>query len=234
MGRPRSHARRKANGRPAPLRHLRLRITMRRVELARGWDGPLRGGPEPCTLVAVFDVGRAEGGTGGGMLLGRAVHRLGTVDRIPASIPLDDEILDLGLPASVAARGAPLSGSLAVLCLVLEEDDGADIASLYADVATPARFVGFDARGAVPEPVSLADLGTLPATQPPRAQPIQLLRDGRPLSPQLRHDDWIGASLIRLDVQVDGGARDTDWTIEARSEDLRNDWTMWMHVRVDV
>jgi len=139
---------------------------------------------------------------------------------------VDEQALVLGLPR----RSEP--GAVTLLCLVLEEDSGRDIETLFGDLAAPTRFVGYDGHTDVPAPVTLAAMMARPSTQAPHAEPIQLLRDGRPLEDTLRHDDWIAASVIRLEnAQVSTSTR---WSVEARSHDRRNDWTLWLQIGVEV
>lgn len=198
-----------------------LRVVLERVELARGHDGFLRGGVEPRLLLAAFLMRKGKA-----TLLGRSLTAVGTVKSYPHLREVHEQALHLGLPR----RSEP--GAVSLLCLVLEEDSGSDIEALFADVATPARFVGYDEHAAVPEPVTLVQMMARPSTQAPHAEPIQLLRDGRPLEEALRHDDWIAAGIIRLEAaQVNASSR---WSVEARSHDRRNDWTLWLHIGVEV
>ena len=196
-------------------------MAVQRIELARGWDGWLRGGPEPCLLVGVFKV---EGPAVS--LLGRSVHKLGTVNSFPHTRQIDEELLDVRIP------GDTDSGALAVLCLFVEEDGGRDIAALYTDVGTPARLAGFEKASLIPDPLSMAEIMALPPSQPPHAQPICLLRDGCTLGDQIVDDDWIGASVVRLALSASRG--DSHWGLRAQSEDRRNDWAVWLHARVDI
>jgi hypothetical protein len=198
-----------------------LRVMLERMELARGHDGLLRGGVEPRLLLAAFLMR-----SGKATLLGRSLTSVGTVTSYPHLSYVDEQALWLGLPR----RSEP--GAVSLLCLVLEEDSGRDIETLFGDLATPARFVGYDGHTDVPEPVPLAAMMARPSTQAPHAEPIQLLRDGRPLEDTLRHDDWIAASVIRLELaQVNTSTR---WSVEARSHDRRNDWTLWLQIGVEV
>jgi hypothetical protein len=120
---------------------------------------------------------------------------------------------------------------MALLCLVLEEDSGEDVTRLYGDRATPERLAGFHGEPAIPAPAGLADLLAHPASEPPHAEPIHLLRDGRPLEDQVARDDWIAASIIRLDVPE--GSSVSHWRLQARSADSRNDWTLWLQARLE-
>jgi hypothetical protein len=198
-----------------------LRVVLERMELARGHDGLLRGGVEPRLLLAAFLMRKGKPA-----LLGRSITSAGTVKSYPHQSEIHEQVLFVGLPK----RGEP--GAVTLLCLVLEEDSGRDLEALFSDVAAPTRFVSYDVHSTVPEPVTLAAMMARPSTQAPHAESIQLLRDGRPLEEALKHDDWIAASVIRLEAtQVSTGSR---WSVEARSHDQRNDWTLWLHIGVEV
>lgn len=199
----------------------RFRLTLERVELAAGWDGRLRGGPEPCLLVGLFQVAKA-----GANLLGRCLHRLGTIKTFPHTVVPREPLFDVGLMVG------PELGSLAILCLVVEEDSGRDIEKLFSDVAAPDRLAAYAGDKVIPDPISIVDLMAHPASEPPHAEPLHLLRDGRPLDVQLIRDKWIAASMIRLDLPP--GTTSSQWMLEACSQDQRNDWTLWLHARVDV
>lgn len=198
-----------------------LRVVLERMELARGHDGLLRGGVEPRLLLAAFLMR-----DGHPTLLGRSLTAVGTVKSFPHLCEVREQAMQLGLPR----RNEP--GTITLLCLVLEEDTGRDIEALFADVAMPARFVGYDDHAAVPAPATLASVLARPLTEPPHAEPIQLLRDGRPLEETLRHDDWIAASVIRLETPQQHST--SRWSVEARSHDRRNDWTLWLHIGIEV
>jgi hypothetical protein len=218
MGSRRSPGRGKSRRRQTP-RSPRFRLTLDRIELAAGRDGLLRGGPEPALLGGLF---RARPGP---VLLGRCLHRLGSIDDFPHNASLDQQLLDVSLPAGT------LPGTLALLCLVLEEDSGRDLAQLYADLATPANLAAFDGAARVPEPRPMSELMAHPASELPHAETIHLLRDDQPLQDQVKDDDWIAAALIRIALPEAG--RSSHWALQARSADGHNDWTFWLHAWVD-
>jgi len=193
-----------------------LRVGLDRVELARGWDGPFGGGIEPCLIVAAFQIV-----DGAPALLGRALRKFGTIRSFPHVQSVPEPLLEI--------RGSEMASErLALLCLVLEEDSGLDLADLFREMASLDRFSGYDLSAPVPEPMTLTVMIAEPAFVPPRPRAIHLLRDGRPLEDQVKADDWVAASLIRLEAPRHRTA--SRWRIEARSEDQRNDWTLWLTV----
>ena len=203
-------------------RRPRFRLSLERLELAAGHDGLLRGAPEPCLLIGLFQL-RAEGPA----LIGRCLHEVGTIHApLPLAMTVGQELLDLPLPRS----GDTLPG-MALISLLLEKDSGADIARLYTDLGTPARLAVVQEALAVPDTLPLGELLRLPATAPPHAEPIQLLYEERAVADEVRRDDWVGAALIRIDPPQ--GRASHEWQIRARSADRRNDWTLWLHGRLD-
>jgi hypothetical protein len=217
MGSRRPGGRRKSR-RQAP-RRPRFRLTLDRIELAAGRDGLLRGGPEPALLAGLYHARAAP------LLLGRCLHRLDSIADFPHSAAPGHQLLDVALPALA------LPGTLALLCLVLEEDSGLDLAQLYTDLASPSTLGGYDAAASVPEPRLMSELMAHPASEPPQAETIHLLRDGRPLEDQIRRDDWIAAAMIR--IQLPEGGASSHWDLKARTADGSNDWTFWLHAWFD-
>jgi hypothetical protein len=209
-------SRRSANKRRSGVAVRGLRVGIERVELAAGWDGRFGGGVEPCLIVGAFQVSGGEPS-----LLGRALKRIGTVKSFPHIQSEPEPLLDV--PGFTPRR-------IALLCMVLEEDRGRDVADLFSQIAMLDRFSGYDGHAPVPEPVTLTTMIAEPASNPPKPRAIHLLRDGVPLEDQIKSDDWMAASLIRLDAR--GAGATSRWRIEARSEDLRNDWTLWLKVEL--
>ncbi|HMF41790.1 MAG TPA: hypothetical protein VKQ32_14025 [Polyangia bacterium] len=193
-----------------------LRVGVDRVELTRGWDGRLGGGIEPCLIIGAFQLLDDAPS-----LLGRALKKMGTVRNFPHIQSVPEPILEVRLPGT-APHG------LALLCLVLEEDRGRDVADLFGQIASLDRFSGYDRHAPVPEPLALTTMMAEPGTDPPRPRALHLLRDGRPLEDEVESDDWMAASLIRLQAYRAGAS--AHWRIEAHSEDRRNDWTLWLTV----
>ncbi|MBN1773427.1 MAG: hypothetical protein JXB32_19350 [Deltaproteobacteria bacterium] len=193
-----------------------VEVTLKALELARAYDGPLRGAPEPALLFAAYLVPEA----GEPQLLARALERVPCRGGCPQTVALERTALRAAAPREQAER-------LLLVMLALEEDAGTDVADLYAALERPEQFTIFPPGPRVPEAVTLEDLLRVAPAEPPRAEPVCVLRRGVDLG-ELRRDDWVGAALLR--VRPARGAAARLWRVPLVAADGRNDWTAVLRV----
>ncbi len=218
MTRRRRRKKKALTARPRPSGGIKVELVLEAVELARGYDGPLRGLPEPRLLIAAYHVS-----PGGVILVRRALCRVAPGSEFPQRIPIDEELLRQRVHASSAQD----RGLLVVLVMALEEDSGDDVADVYADIAEPARWSMWDPRSELPDVRTLSELVALMPTSPPAAEPVALLRDGVPLEPSVTEDDWVGALMIRVPLSPGliasiGGLTDRETVFPCPSSSNRN------------
>lgn len=214
VGRRRKKKQRAAST-PALARVLHLRL--RRVELARGYDGPLRGAPEPALVFGVYRVTEHEG-----TLVSRSVVRLQSRGSYP-------ELLDAG-DVDVGARIPRLEGMrVLVLAAAIEEDAGRGIERLYADLEAPAQLAAWSVDAQEPEPIPLLEWARSAPPSPPATARVHLVDPGGDLRDRRLGDDWIGAALFHLDERT---ASRAERRMRFVSEDGRNDWTAVLDVRL--
>ncbi len=200
---------------PAPWRSLDLRL--RTVELARGYDGPFRGAPEPALLFGVYRVTDREA-----TLVSRSVVRLKARGAYP-------ELLDAG-DIDVGARIAKVDGMrVLVLAAAIEEDGGRGVARLYADLEAPAQLAAWSIDAHVPEPLPLLEWARGAPLSPPATARVHLVDPDGDLRDRGLGDDWIGAALFHVDESSAGRA---ERRMRFVSEDGRNDWTAILDVRL--
>lgn len=193
-------------------------VEMEALEVALGFDGPLRGKPEPAIILAAFGVGPGETS-----LLGRALRRVRVPRVEPSTTPLSGGALQLmkfKVPAAYT--------HVVLVGLALEEDGGADVAELYASMSEPDAMLSWRLSEVVPVPVTLAEAARS-LTVPPDARSVELSRDEEMVGAGCRSDEFIGAAIIVLDA---GERHRSAWRMRFRSEDGRNDWTALLSVRV--
>ncbi len=142
-------------------------LDLEALEVALGYDGPMRGKPEPAIILAAFGVGPNDTA-----LLGRALRRVRVPAVEPSTTPLQDseqELMKFKVPGSFS--------HLVIVGLALEEDGGADVAELYASMSDPDAIISWPLSDVVPEPVTLSEAARCLST-PPDARTVQLCRDG--------------------------------------------------------
>lgn len=198
------------------LRHIEIAVTLRALELARAYDGPLRGAPEPALLFAVYLVPEAADPR----LLDRALERPACNRSSPQVVEIERTVLRTAAPRQQADR-------LLLVVLALEEDAGTGVADLYAALEHPGQFTIFPPGPRVPEAVTLEDLLRVAPAEPPRVEPVCVLRRGVDLA-ALREDDWVGAALLRLRPAREAEPR--SWRVPFVSADGRNDWTAILRI----
>jgi hypothetical protein len=200
----------------------RIEVELDGFEMAKGWDGPLRGAPEPCLLLGVFHVcdGRA-------VTVGRSLTRIRPPDRFPGRVEIRETLVRAaGFASSVDA--APRR--FVLLAIAIEEDGGRDVQSIYADLDRPERFAIWDESAPIPEPRALAELGALPVSAAPEAESVRVMYGDSDLATTTKRDDFVGSLMIRLEASP--VLRPDEWRFVFRSPDGLNDWTAIFLVRV--
>ena len=198
-----------------------IELAIEAVELARGFDGFLRGAPEPCLLLSTYLV-RA----GSVQPLGRVLERLRPGPTFPQRLVLDKSVLCARTFPSSASESP---GLLVVVAVALEEDSGKDVAALYGDLGRPARLSLWDPTAELPEPRALEELVQLAPSIVPEADRISLLRDGVALEQAVTQDDWVGSLLLRVSLVE---RTQQSYRFHFVSPDEKNDWTLSLGVRV--
>lgn len=194
-----------------------MQLHLLRLELARGYDGPLRGMPEPTLLFGIYRV-RADRVT----LLERSLHRLTSRGPHPERIDVEDARVEARAPRVKDMR-------LLVLALALEEDSGEGVAALYAELEAPDRLALWAADAQQPDPVSLADWAKTTSPAAPVTTTVHLVDAERDLRDAKLGDDWVGAAVFCLD---DEKRSREERRMRFASADGRNDWTAIVEVRV--
>ena len=143
-----------------------IRLTLETLEIARGHDGLLRGKPEPALLIAVYRTNGALPAS----LVGRLLVRAPLVGDLPCTVALGQR--ELRYDARFAS-----SERIVVLVFAVEEDTGEGVAALYAAFETPAEFLLYAAKEAIPSPLGL-DEWARNECAPPCARSVEVLFGG--------------------------------------------------------
>ncbi len=189
---------------------------MRGVELASGYDGPLRGAPEP---VLVFGVVRVTGSEA--TLISRSVVRLLPSGEYPEHLEIDGVDVGARIPRAPEMR-------VLVIAAALEEDDGRGVQRVYADLGSIAQLCAWPTDERDPEPLPLVEWARSAST-PPATTRVHLVDAAGDLRDRELGDEWIGAALFSVGER-DG--RRTERRMRFASEDGRNDWTVILEVRL--
>jgi hypothetical protein len=205
-----------AHGVVAELRLPRLEIVLERMELAAACDGFLRGAPEPCLVVACYQLAAEHTET-----LGRAIYRFQLEQAAPCQLSPRDRLLDL----PVLVESYPLR--VCVLVCALEENGGTDIQAVYRELGNPEKFLLWRTRELEPEPRKLNDVG--PGTALNRAEAVHLLCEGEQLAASLTDDTWVGAACAVVEFKAPGGERTLNF--HTVSSDRSNDWLSGLSLR---
>lgn len=193
-----------------------LVLEMRGLEIARAYDGILRGEPEAVVMVAVYALEDAP------RIIARALWRFDSATE--------------KLPTVVAARrpARPIAHSYAIeteapvllLAVGMEEDAGADVRRVYGllERAAHLHLWDQDEGGSHPSPLSLGEL----ADKLARPTRVRVLIDSVDLGMAKQpRDDYVGAcavSLPRARLLADHRMHLTD-------DAGKNDWTALLKVR---
>jgi len=188
-----------------------FRLTVHCLEIAKGYDGLLRGKPEPLLILAAYTLNDIAIRT-----LGRTLHTFLPKDPFPSTAqPKQHSVIDMEV---VAKR--PMY--FAVLGIALEEDRGKDVQSLYGLLEEHHNLSVWSPTSSNPVPLTLEELrGSGNEWRYPRE--ANLLIEGSEASSNCRSDKWIGAVAWCFPASVNlDGAR---YRLHFLSQDGRNDWT---------
>lgn len=189
---------------------------MQQLELARGYDGFLRGMPEPTLLLGVY---RVEGSHA--RVLGRYLYRFERPGGFPAKVaPREASRESLVLVPSAGTR-------VVVLALAVEEDSGRGLQTLYAALEHGDAVVAWTEHETAPVPMPLCELsaGAMP---PDLGQRVHLMIGERDPSIHLQGDDWIDANLLWTSI----APKRCVHRLHFVSTDERNDWTAEVELSV--
>lgn len=196
----------------------KIRLVLRRVELARGYDGPLRGAPEPRLLFGIYRVTPDDVA-----LVARHVVSVRPGSSFPVGVRFEN-----GIDLSVTlVPGSDLR--ILVLAAALEEDDGRGVQQLYADLESPARLSAWSVDAPLPDPVPLLEWARTVPLAPPATISVHLVDAAGDLRDHKLGDDWVGAALFHVDPS---DRHASQRRMRFVSADGRNDWTAILDVRV--
>ena len=183
----------------------------RLVEIARGHDGFLRGGPDPVLIAAIYAATQKEL-----RLVGRSLHKFESKTRFPTEVKPDHA----ELPAVVIqSETAPCFLFLAIM---LEEDGGQDVQRLYGAVEHQSMLSAWAIERTEVDPATLATIVTTPSFQAPTR--VDLLLEGQPVANTCKSDKWIGAVCFAL-VARSPAARSL-YRFPFLAPNRKNDWTL--------
>ena len=190
-------------------------IELEGLEIARGFDGLLRGPPDPAILTAGYAV------SGDAMhLADRMLHRFDATGPFPKRFAAAKK-------PRIAKEVSSGTGQVrfVVLTIALEEDGGDDVARLYGALERPARLKLF----ASDDPgVDVLSLSQLDDTWN-QTRPAHLLVDGDDVSRGCKSDKWIGC--VALSFAPTEPATWRNRRLNFLSPDERNDWTLFARTR---
>ena len=180
------------------------------LEIVRGYDGPLRGHPEPRVVIATYHC-VAPNTT----LLSRNLVRYHQTQRAPIRLQPDTETTARSVPMQ---RGV---GTIVALVVAIEEDDGFDLQDLYAALTTPEEIVIWELQGNA-APFSLENLAEF--VRPHTSTRVGLRVAGGPPIDAFQRDDYVGTAAMWL---PNARTRSSfKLRIPIASKDARNDWVM--------
>lgn len=195
---------------------LRVVLRMEQLELARGYDGLLRGAPEPSLVVGVFCVHGEHA-----RLAARYLYRFERPGGFPCKVgPREPSNESCTVVVAAGAR-------LVVLALAVEEDSGRGLQALYGELERGDTIVVWTRDEAAPVPLHLHELDPHAVT-PDVAHRIHVLLGERDPAKRLEGDDWVDAAmLVTLPLVQHRRHR-----LHLCSADGRNDWTAQLDVVV--
>jgi hypothetical protein len=182
-----------------------------KLEIARGHDGFLRGGPDPVLIAAIYAATAKEI-----RLVGRSLHKFESKTEFPTEVKPDK----VELPAVVIQ--AEQSMRSLFLAIMLEEDGGADVQRLYGAVEHHAMLSAWTIEQAEVDPTALETIAkTISFHAPTR---VDLLLEGQPVANTCKADKWIGAVCCAL-MARDPAARSL-YRFPFLAPNRKNDWTL--------
>lgn len=191
-----------------------------KLEIARGYDGLLRGPPDPVLAIGVY-----VHDTSTFRLFGRSLHRFQPRGRMPLSVAADvDTVAHSAIETSRAFR-------YVALAIALEEDGGRDVQRLYGMLEHHRLLTVCDTSHREVEPYAIVGLPRDRAWSTPT--PVELIVDGVRASASCESDKLIGAACWTMEpraVVPTAPARASVYRLPFLSSDRRNDWTAVLDV----
>ena len=179
------------------------------LEVAKGYDGPLRGDPEPVLLLAGYVVIDGEA-----RMIARHIFRMACPLNIPGRVEGPEEKLEVKRPRLD-------SSELIVVVAAIEEDDQTGLREIYAAFERAQDLWLLDETGA--EARHLHELQLMTSPRFVRAIP-RLERTG--LDDLCVGDDFVDAAYL----VVPRGVWHDEVRLHARSSDGKNDWTIRLQI----
>lgn len=195
---------------------LRVELRMEELELAKGYDGLLRGAPEPTVIVGVYAVADDHA-----QLMGRFLYRFERPEGFPCKVATREPSREA---CSVAVRPG---ARLVVLALAIEEDSGRGLQALYAELERGDAIVVWAHDQAAPIPLHLSELDDGTAT-PLHGHRVHVLLGEWDPGATLVGDDWVDAAVLHTLPAVQR-ERHRLWF---QSADGRNEWTAALELAV--
>ena len=185
------------------------------LEIACGFDGLLRGKPEPVVIVAAYMLDGQTTRT-----LGRALYRFAPETPFPSScFPV--------MPTHIGVQvqhSAPIS--FAVVACALEEDGGEDVQSVYGALEHHRQLEVWPTADSSPTPLHVAELYDTPAEwRYPRR--VNLMVEGRDIATACRSDKWVGCAAWAFQGSPQQKA---EFRAPFQSPCKRNDWVALVRI----
>jgi hypothetical protein len=198
-------------------RRTHLRVLTSSLELAKGYDGLLRGLPEPTVIVGAWVVGPTRA-----QLVGRTLVRFACPKRFPGVV---NTVGPVGVRADVA-YGRP--AQLVLLAVAIEEDSGTGVREVFAALERQSELTLIHTEDAMPHGDTIAAFTRDAKDRYLRPRPVDVHVGGADLSTLSDGDDLVGAAVCVLDFD---GRLNRTLRFHLRSEDGRNDWTVRLEVK---
>jgi hypothetical protein len=188
---------------------LRIELRMEQLELAKGYDGLLRGAPEPAVVVAVYQATAART-----VVAGRYLYRFERPGAFPCKVATRQ-------PSRESCVIAVEPGArLVLLAVAIEEDSGYGLQAIYAELERADAIMVWAADHGPPVPQHLGELEPHELA-PDLGHRVHLLIDGLDPTQHLPGDDFVDAALLHGALAV----RSQRCRLRFCAVDGRNDWT---------
>ncbi len=189
---------------------LQVQPRVERLELAKGYDGFLRGAPEPTLLVAVYGVTGTRA-----RLAGRYVYRF----EQPTAYPCKVSTREPSHESCVVVVAEP-SDRLVLLVLAIEEDSGRGLQALYAELERADAIVVWPPDTVTPAPLLLGELEPQ-AMAPDLGHRVHVLLGELDPAAKLEGDDWVDAAVLHAAATT----QRKRCRFHLCCANARNDWT---------
>jgi len=185
------------------------------LEIAKGYDGPLRGAPEPRVILAAYWVERRDV-----RLLGREVYRFDTRGPFPKTeTPRSSPGIAVGLTTRVP-------GCFVFLGIAVEEDSGRGVQTLYAGLEDARNVQLWCPSSASPTPNGLVGYASGDQKASTPAQ-VELMFASDHAAQLAEGDDWVGSVAWALPAK---GAAHAEFRLPFGSAKAPNQWTAFVTV----